>query len=55
MGGVLEVVLFQVDSYKFSYKFTLSVFWPFVETKKRESNVKQFAGLVTKIISVFCL
>ena len=33
----------------------LFTFYPFLETKKRESNFQEFGSLVARNISVFCL
>ena len=43
------------NSYKFSYKFTFILYWSILTNQKQESSLQQFVGLITKIISVFCL
>ena len=43
------------NSYKFSYKFAYTLFFPFLRNQKQESSLQQVGGLVTRNISTFYL
>ena len=57
--AVLEIFLHEnncnFNSYRFSYKFALILFLPFLKNQKQESGFQQIGGLVARSISVFCL
>ena len=57
--AIWEIILHEnnrnYNSYRFSYKFAFILFLSFLTNQKQESGFQQIGGLVTRIISVFCL
>ena len=57
--AILEIFLLEnnrnYDPYGFSYKRAFILFFSFLTNQKEESGFQQVGGLVTRIISVFCL